>query len=65
MSHVLEPVGHDVAIVSAGHAGGSPDRHGIVVDALFDLDGEPAFLLVEWSDGRMTVVPVAACVVSE
>ncbi|HVV59528.1 MAG TPA: hypothetical protein VHC45_14300 [Gaiellaceae bacterium] len=61
MSQTLDPVGRAVAIASAGHGGRSPDRHGRVIDVLVDLDGEPAFLVVEWSDGSVSVVPVAAC----
>lgn len=65
MSDAFDPVGHDVLIASAGHGGRSPDRHGTVVDVLLDLHGEPAFLVVAWSDGRLSVVPVSACAVEE
>jgi hypothetical protein len=65
MSQTFDPVGHDVVIASAGHGGRSADRHGLVVDVLLDADGEPAFLLVEWSDGRLTVLPVSACAVEQ
>jgi hypothetical protein len=65
MSQAAGPVGREVAIVSAGHGGRSPDRHGLVVDVLLDVDGEPAFLVVEWSDGTLSVVPVSACAVEE
>ena len=65
MSQAFDPVGHEVGIVSAGHGGRSPDRHGTVLDVLLDVDGEPAFVVVEWSDGTLSVVPVAACSVED
>jgi hypothetical protein len=63
MSQAFDPVGHDVAIASAGHGGASPDRHGTVVDVVLDVDGEPELLIVEWSDGRVSFVPVLVCAV--